>query len=447
MSYHSRVVWSEGLFLQPHHFQQQERFFEHLLDQRLGAYGPHRWGVTELTLDRELLSQGKVALARAAGVQPDGTPFALPEDDEPPEPLGVPEGTQNALVYLGVPLRREGQAEFDDSDEAKRLARHLVRERDALDASQAEGGSARVKIGKLRLRLMLEREERSAYAGIAIARVVEVRADRAVILDEDYITPCVDCRAAPRLLGFLNELVGLLHHRGEALAGRLSATGQSGVAEVADFLLLQAVNRMQPYYRHLAQVGGVHPAALFGELAASAGELATFTGEGRRAPELPEYRHDALHESFTPLMQRIRQALSMVLEQNAVALDLQERGYGIRVSPIHDRRLLADAVFVLAARADMATEQLRRVFPTQVKIGPVEKIRQLVNAQMPGIGLRPLPVAPRQLPYHAGYSYFELDRSSPFFAELTNSGGFAMHIAGEFPGLALEFWAIRGGRT
>ena len=32
----ARVIWSEGLFLRPHHFQQQERFFESLLDSRLG---------------------------------------------------------------------------------------------------------------------------------------------------------------------------------------------------------------------------------------------------------------------------------------------------------------------------------------------------------------------------------------------------------------------------
>ena len=31
---------------------------------------------------------------------------------------------------------------------------------------------------------------------------------------------------------------------------------------------------------------------------------------------------------------------------------------------------------------------------------------------------RPLPVAPRQLPYQTGYVYFELDRSSEFWAGL-----------------------------
>jgi type VI secretion system protein ImpJ len=73
----------------------------------------------------------------------------------------------------------------------------------------------------------------------------------------------------------------------------------------------------------------------------------------------------------------------------------------------------------------------------------VEKIRDLVNLQLPGIGLRPLPVAPRQLPFLAGYTYFELDRGSEYWQQLINSAGFAMHVAGNFPGLQMRFWAIR----
>jgi type VI secretion system protein ImpJ len=52
-------------------------------------------------------------------------------------------------------------------------------------------------------------------------------------------------------------------------------------------------------------------------------------------------------------------------------------------------------------------------------------------------------VAPRQIPYHAGFTYFELDHSSQYWKELENSGGFGLHVAGEFPELQLEFWAIR----
>ena len=30
MTVSHRVVWSQGMYLQPHHFQQEARFFEHL---------------------------------------------------------------------------------------------------------------------------------------------------------------------------------------------------------------------------------------------------------------------------------------------------------------------------------------------------------------------------------------------------------------------------------
>jgi type VI secretion system protein ImpJ len=39
--------------------------------------------------------------------------------------------------------------------------------------------------------------------------------------------------------------------------------------------------------------------------------------------------------------------------------------------------------------------------------------------------------------------YFELDQSNELWVQLKTSGGIALHVAGEFPGLVLEFWAIR----
>ena len=83
-------------------------------------------------------------------------------------------------------------------------------------------------------------------------------------------------------------------------------------------------------------------------------------------------------------------------------------------------------------------------FPATIKIGSVEKIRELVNLQLPGVTLRPLAVAPRQIPYHAGFAYFELERSGEHWNVLQTSGGIALHVGGEFPGLQIEFWAIRG---
>jgi len=126
-----------------------------------------------------------------------------------------------------------------------------------------------------------------------------------------------------------------------------------------------------------------------------------------------------------------------------VPIPLQERRHGVRVGPIVDRTILRAASFVLCVQSEVPTESLRRLFPTQVKIGAVEQIRELVNVALPGIAVRPLPVAPRQIPFYAGASYFELDRNSPHWQHMQNSGGFAIHVSGDFPGLRIELWAIR----
>ena len=73
---------------------------------------------------------------------------------------------------------------------------------------------------------------------------------------------------------------------------------------------------------------------------------------------------------------------------------------------------------MLAVKAQVPAETLRRGLPNQIKIGPVEHIRELISVALPGIAIRALPVAPRQLPFYPGTSYFELDRSSPYWALL-----------------------------
>ena len=174
-----------------------------------------------------------------------------------------------------------------------------------------------------------------------------------------------------------------------------------------------------------------------------AGELATFTEASKRCVSYPVYRHDHLGETFAPLILDLRKSLSTVMDAHAVSIPLNERQFGIRVALLSDKELLNSANFVLAVSSQMPAEMLRSSFPAQVKIGSIEKIRDLVNLQMPGIALRPLPVAPRQLPFHAGFTYFELDRSSEYWQQISNSAGFAMHVAGDFPGLQMQFWAIR----
>jgi type VI secretion system protein ImpJ len=447
MSWDSKIVWSEGMFLRTQHFQQQDRYVERLVRGRTENLRPHPWGLSNLAIDRSLLTTGRFSIAKAAGVFQDGTPFSIPEDADHPPPLALPESTHDAIVYLTIPIRQPGGREFSDKGPTDAITRYEAVEYESADAVSGTESRAQLRVGRLRLRYALEDDDRSGYLSIGLARVIEVRPDKSVLLDENYIAPCLNCACQIPLKGFIEELSGLLHARGEALAARLVQPGDKGVADFADFVLLQAVNRYQPLLAHFgADAGQLHPETFYSRALEMAGEIATFASRTRRATQFPPYRHDDLEHSFAPVLADLRQLLSAILEQTAVPIPLQQRPYGIRVGVIQDLNLIAFASFVLAARADTATEHLERMFPQHVKIGPVEQIAQLVNSALPGIMVRALSVVPRQLPYKASTCYFELDRTGPFWKQLQRpggTGGLAIHVGRELPEVELELWAIK----
>src|SRR5215470_10044320 len=135
MSETNRIVWSEGLFLRPQHFQQQERYLEALLEGRAGALRPYSWGLAELEIERDLLAIGKVGLRRARGVFPDGTPFAMPENEPLPSPLEIGTQIRDQVIYLAVPLRKSGALQSTRTGSGAELTRYRTRDQEARDVT------------------------------------------------------------------------------------------------------------------------------------------------------------------------------------------------------------------------------------------------------------------------------------------------------------------------
>ncbi len=436
-----RVVWSEGLFLCPQHFQQHDRWVDWLTGARAGWAHDYPWGLRRLEIDTALLETGKIGLARAQGIFPDGTPFDIPAQHEAPPALEVAGESRGQRVFLTVPLRREGSPSVGAPEQG--LFRFLPAEQEVADENAGFDLARPVAVAKPRLGLAFGTEPPDGHAALGLARVQEIRADGVPVLDPDYIPPLLSVHASTRLRRFLTELRGLLRHRMESLAGRLSEAGQGGVAEIADFLLLEVVNRYEPLIAHLEALPVLHGERLYHQLLALAGELATFARADRCPPAFPAYDHEDPQTAYDPVLVEIREGLSKVILERAIPIPLHARQYGFHVAPVTDRSLLQDASIVLAARADLDPETLRRQFVTQVKVGPVEKIQEFVKLALPGIRLVPLQVAPRQIPYHAGHHYFELDRSSEYWKDLQHSAAIALHVGGRFPGLKMELWAVR----
>lgn len=443
MSSRNPVIWHEGLFVKPQHFQQQARAIEAAVHQRIHSLNDALHGFSELTLNTEYLNIGKIAITRARGIMPDGSVFDIPNDQAAPAPLEMPDSSAiNQVIYLTLPLKSDGALEVRWPEQYAN-SRYIVQRQEIRDTHSEDGDSVGMDLAVPNLQLMLGREDRSAFTGIALGRIQDKRPDGSLVLDEHFYPTSLSLQAVPALHRYLGEIAGLMRERAKSLAGRIGSPEQSGVADVTDFNLLQTLNRLYPLFQHLARQRHIHPERLYIAFAQACGELVTFTDEGHLPQEYPAYQHDNLRESFLPLEHTLRRALGTVLQPRAVSLPIETQQFGVRSAALHDKRLLDNAEFILAVRARLPLETLRQQLPKQIKISSSETLGQLISLQLPGIPLIPLPVAPRHLPFHAGFSYFELDRHHPAWQSLSSGSGFGFHIAGEFPELELQFWAIR----
>lgn len=441
MSIANKVLWREGMFLRPQHFQQQEAFFHSLVNSRVDSLGGLGYGFSSCVINEPLLSQGKFALVEAKGLFPDGSFFSVPSKEPSPPPLLLNEEANGQMIYLAVIDAHT--ANQDVGDNREHHYRYLPQVKTLHDKTSEQALSAEIETGALNLRFMLEKDDMSHYSVLPIAKILEVRPDKTVSLDKSFIPPVIEVSATSELSSLCEEVHGLLNYRADVLANRLKDAQQSESAVLSDFMMLQLVNRYEAILFHLSRRVSLHPETLYMHFVELLSQLSTFINDTRRPVSIPSYNHGNLAHVFSPLMKGLRHALSQVLEQNAKSIALKEQSHGVFVSEQLSAAVFEQSIFVLGVYADVAQEELRQNLPKTIKIGPVESIRDLVSRSLPGISLQGLPVAPRQIPYHANYVYFQLNAQGPLWQEIASSLQLCLHLGVQLNQLRLELWAIR----
>jgi type VI secretion system protein ImpJ len=439
-------LWYEGMVMLPQHLQQLDRHWAARLEGRAGGLDPSGgWGLRSLAIDQSLLAMGRVAVTACRAVLPDGSVVELPEDLGGPLLREVPTGTTERLLKLALPLAGGDRPITEAAGASPGLGRVRQLDLPVRDATAADRRVETIGLAQPALRLLLEGEPEDDLATLPIARLR--REEGPVLLAEDWLPPALDCRAHPRYGQMLREIEALLKSRGDVLAARIDPSRAGGdVAALLDIAMLQAVNRAQPVFSALAQGEAVHPATAYRECLRLAGELSTFA-PSRRPPALPAWRQDDPTGCFRAAIAAITLPLLSLSEAAATALPLSRHQHGLWASPIRDRPLLQEASqLVLAVSSARHAEEVRSLFPAQVKIGPLESIRDLVSLQIPGLALSPLPVAPRELPFRTGTAYFEIERGGEIWRRIQTTVAIGLHVGGEWPELALELWAIRRSR-
>jgi type VI secretion system protein ImpJ len=447
MSWHNKVAWSEGLFLRPQLFQQQERYFEQFAHRRAAPLSPFFFGFSHYAIDREALALGKVIVKSASGVFADGTPFDTPGSTPPPPPLTIRQEHIEQVIHLAVPIRVPNGEETSFENAPDSLARYSVFSTELRDTNSSGQGPRAVQLSNLRLRLVPAKEMTDGWIGLPLAKVTTLRADGSIELDASLVPPVCGFGASELLTGWLAKIHDLTRLRADALARRLTGSdGKAGsVAEVSDYLLLQTLNRYEPLLQHLRRVPTTSPADLYAVLLSMSGELSTYVRPETRRPldSHPPYQHILPHVCLKPLVDDTHWLLNAVLVRSAQSIALRDAGYGMRNAVVDPSELRSFSAVVLAVAAQLPADALAQQFSTQAKVGPSERLPDLVRSHLPGVALQSLPVPPRQIPFNAGYVYFELARSGPLWDAIVDHGGIALHVAGDFPGLKLELWGVR----
>lgn len=441
MGDNTRVAWTEGMFLRPQHFQQSDKHFSNLINQLCNGNLSDPWGIIDISIDTQLLNSGQFALESLSAITPDLLPIEMPQSTPLPEPLVVSKDVYDEVVYLAIPAIKNSGINISALGE-NIVTRYKLNDLAVSDDSLGAQSQEVIQVAKIYSKLVLSSDDLAGYILLPVARIIEVSNEGSIKLDTKYIPASLKVGQCKPLLGLVREIGSMIKQRAESISVRL-CQGYAGSTSVADFIMLQTLNKYDAVFDNLLSVNNLHPNVFYTRLIELAGELSTFSTANKRVPKLPKYDHENLGKVFSEVVNFLYQSLSHVIEQTATEIKLEQSKFGISFGALKDKSVLNSAQFVLAIKASVPHEELRKILPSQIKIGSVETIRDLVNNQIPGITISNLPTAPRQIPYHAGFHYFELNKQGEHWEKLRSSGGIAIHLSGNYPELQISLWAIR----
>lgn len=449
MSDSSRVVWGQGTFLQPHHFQQLERSLRSDLITVTQQIRSRAWGFSQIEIDTKTLGQGQFALSQCAGRFPDGTAFNAPDNCPLPRPASVNASAIGKTVYLGVPLRVPGKNEFARAED-RHLASRLLVERIVLrDETDVEADEVEIEIGQLEIQLLVGDDATPGFSTIPIAVIGGINNDGVVSLADSFIPTVLQASGLSYFNAMLKDIHSRMAVRARNMSGRSVASGR--LASTEHFLeatTLMAMNRYLPVFDELARNAEMHPYDLYLWCAQAAGELSTFATVTNASPRFDGYQHNDLYATFNPVLKVLFQALGQAITQSAVQIELPHTRHGIHIGVFNEPRLAArNNQFVLCINSDIHPDELRSRFPRLAKVAPTQKIIEFVNNAVPGVPLRLLSTAPPEIRFPSSRSvYYEIDAAnSPLWDDM--HAGLAVHaVLEELPALKMELWVITHDR-
>lgn len=437
------------MLLTPHHFQQWDNYHEELLNSRVRSMMPYEYGILDLQINREAIANGNFQIIHCHAVLPDGLMINVPDAEAVPvlRPVGNhfhPEA-EKLGVHLAIPARKFGEANFQ-ANGAKGNPNLRFLQEGALVKDETTGTNEQpIAYAKSNLRIIFDDEVRDGFTSMKIAELTRTPTGQLQI-NEDYIPPTLKTSSSVWLVNMLRQLVEILNAKSSSLSEqrrqRNASLADFTTSEVAVFWLLHTINSAIPTMAHFFRSPLLHPEKLYLEMAELVGKLMTFSTE-LYPRDIVKYDHDDLHFTFFNLSMQLKELLETVIPSRCVPIPLEKTRETLYVGRIEDERLLKEAGFYLAVRAQMPESKLIEGVPRIVKIGSRDVIDTIIGSALPGVVLTHASPPPAPIPTRVGFRYFMLDTIGPYWDGIKGSKVIAVYVPDEIPDEQVEMYAVK----
>jgi len=445
----SKLLWGEGLFLRPQHFQRQDAYHEGRLADTARALHPYAWGLRRVQADSDALASQMLRLTELSAVLPDGERVHAPADDELPPARSLADvrpGVSELLVHLALPPLRGHASNYGQPGvEGGTPLRYVQHAQEAADWFTS-ADPAELMVLRRSPRLLLDGEPRDQLVTMPLLRLRR-QGTGGWELDSGFVPPAMSLAAAPALLALLRRLLDALQAKVDALYGYHREPSKHVIefrsGDVASFWLLHTASTAFAGLSHLLHNPGLHPERLYQRLLELAGSLMTFSRTHSLA-DLRPYEHAQPDAAFAALDHVVRELLETVISTRCFALALDELKPSFYQARLDSERINADTRLFLGVQAAMPMSELIDVVPIRFKTGAPDDVDKLVLSAMSGVRLAHAPQVPGAIPVRPGCTYFSVEPRGPLYERMLQGQTLSLYVPAGMPELQLELFALNG---
>ncbi|MDR2746310.1 MAG: type VI secretion system baseplate subunit TssK [Treponema sp.] len=449
MRFEELLHWNDGQFLQPHHFQYQQRIVSEYIRLNRSFSLPYPYGLLNFELDREALKGGRVAVNRFSAVMGDGLELSMPGNCIL-KPLDLSEALKanpaTLTVYAAAPHWSELEANLAEENASREKKLYLTQKKRVRDENSGDNEITLIT-RRLNVRLVTDQDDTKDMQLLPLLKLNVLTRDinqSMVTVDEKYIPPFMMLTTDDPLFNMAIGLVTDIRRCRDKQQTTLTEVPNRGedfsrtdaLEDARSLLLLRTLNYYHIRLSSLLVDSFISPFTLYLELASFLSEL-TGLSPNNGIQEIGRYDQDDRLPVFTELFKDIRSFIRSEGGAGYIRLNftpIEGGNYfftGIKTEDIADVSEMYLAVSTTAEGEDV-TRALEQG-DTFKLINPQAKFHRIRGMKLTG-----LRYPPRVLPGLEGTLWFRLDlaESAKVWRDMCEEKGMIIDYAQDlFPGL------------